>query len=138
MVKIAFYKGRGDIIDSVIRWRTHSHVSHCEMVVDDVCYSSSQRDGGVRAKQIDLGNGKWLVLAVPLTRPDTVMSLFENTRGDRYDWKGAVVGQGLAARAHDAGKWFCSEWCACAMGFPESWRYSPGLLLSVIRGQYGY
>lgn len=138
MVKIAFYKGRGDFFDSAIRWRTQSAVSHCEMVVGGKCYSSSPRDGGVRCKEINLDDGKWLVLATPLVNQVAVRSLFDITQGDGYDWVGAVVGQGFAARAHDAGKWFCSEWCARAMGFPEPWRYSPGLLLSVVRGQYGY
>jgi hypothetical protein len=60
-VKLALYKGRGGIANAVIRWWTGSIYSHCELVVDGLCYSSSVMDKGVRRKQIDLADGKiWL------------------------------------------------------------------------------
>lgn len=68
-VFIAFYRGRSDhkglarLADWVTRLVTRSPYSHCEIAVgpqcydvgtDFTCYSSSFRDGGVRAKTMPL------------------------------------------------------------------------------------
>lgn len=29
-------------------------------------------------------------------------------------------------------RWFCSEWCAAALGLPESWRWSPNDLAAIV------
>lgn len=56
--KLAFYKGKGNWVDLLIRVFTHSKYSHVEIVHNKDWYSSSPRDGGVRVKQIvDDGNG---------------------------------------------------------------------------------
>lgn len=57
-MKLAFYKGKGNWVDLLIRVFTHSKYSHVEIVHNKDWYSSSPRDGGVRVKQIvDDGNG---------------------------------------------------------------------------------
>ena len=47
-VQLALYKGRGTLFNALIRWWTRSPYSHCELVINGTCYSSSIRDGGVR------------------------------------------------------------------------------------------
>ena len=59
-VVLAFYKGKGDWLDWLIRLFTRSQYSHVEYVQDSTamddqgrheCWSSSFRDGGVRANE---------------------------------------------------------------------------------------
>lgn len=132
-VQAAFYCKRGDWVDGVIRWRTSSPFSHVELVVDGVCLSSSGRDGGVREKAIALESGDWVLVALPWADVAQVMGFFANTRGCGYDWLGVLVGQAASFSVQDKGRWFCSEWCAAALGLGEPWRYSPGLLFHVLQ-----
>lgn len=133
MIQAAFYKKRGDWVDRVIRFRTVSPYSHVELVAPNgLCYSSSPRDGGVRAKAIGLLPEDWELVPVPWADYATIKDFFDRTNGNPYDFVGAIVGQGLAAKAHRDGAYFCSEWCAAALGLSDSWRYSPALLYNVL------
>ena len=29
-------------------------------------------------------------------------------------------------------RWFCSEWCAAALGLPDGWRWSPNDLAAIV------
>jgi hypothetical protein len=129
MVKLALYKKRGNWINWLIRWRTHSPYSHCELVVDGWCYSSSGRDGGVRAKQIDLSEG-WDVVDVPWAwvNKQDVLDFFAVTSGCRYDYLGVIVGAVFGTKTNKRNRWFCSEWCAEALGMAEPWRWTPASL----------
>ena len=49
-VQLALYKARGNWINRFIRWWTSSQYSHCELVINGTCYSSSVRDGGCAAR----------------------------------------------------------------------------------------
>ena len=53
-VALALYKGKGELANSLIRWKSKSIYSHCELVVDGWMYSSTVRDGGVRCKLASL------------------------------------------------------------------------------------
>ncbi|WP_234404300.1 hypothetical protein [Neisseria elongata] len=48
----------------------------------------------------------------------------------RYDWFGAV---GVVFKTRQRGdKWFCSEWCAAALGLPDCWRWLPNDLAAIV------
>ena len=154
-VYLALYKGRRDgawyrpgvaaarLSDWIIRTLTGSPYSHCELAVlipplngdpaDPAvfdCYSSSIRDGGVRVKTMPLPDAKWDLIPVPATEAQ-VRAAFETTRGAKYDWLGAT---GVIARwRHDKRKWFCSEWCAMALGLPNPERFCPGSLAAYLQ-----
>ena len=146
-VYLALYKGRRDgawykpsvatarVSDWIIRTLTGSPYSHCELAVPCAdgqydCYSSSIRDGGVRLKTMTLPPEKWDLIPVPATEAQ-VQAAFETTRGAKYDWLGAT---GVIARwRHDKRKWFCSEWCAMALGLPNPERFCPGSLADTIK-----
>ena len=50
--------------------------------------------------------------------------------GQPYDWFGTV---GVVFKTRQRGdKWFCSEWCAAALGLPDSWRWSPNDLAAIV------
>jgi hypothetical protein len=144
-IYLALYKGRKSIrhprdlwprlSDGLVRLLTRSPYSHCEIAVQCsdglfACYSSSPRDGGVRAKIMPLPAEKWDLIALPEMSPLYVRAWFEHTQGKAYDW-GGLLGVPLGRWAiafNDVQEYFCSEWCAQVMRMPESWRFSPGAL----------
>ena len=146
-VYLALYKGRRDgawyrpgvaaarLSDWIIRTLTGSPYSHCELAVPCAdgqydCYSSSIRDGGVRFKTMPLPPEKWDLIPVDVN-PEQVYEALAATFAAKYDWLGAT---GVIARwRHDKRKWFCSEWCAMALGLANPERFSPGSLAEYCR-----
>ena len=156
-VYLALYKGRRNgawyqpkvaaarLSDWIIRTLTRSPYSHCELAVlipppdgdpDDHavfdCYSSSIRDGGVRMKTMTLPADKWDL--IPINQLDAyidVLNYFAQTRGKPYDFIGAC---GVVLGIKGSLKmWFCSEWCAAALGLQYPDRYSPQALANWLR-----
>ena len=127
-VRLALYRPHRwqDIGGYLIAWWTRSAYSHCELVIDCWCYSSSIRDGGVRRKQIDITQPHWTVIDIDAD-PEKVLALYERTKGEPYGWLDLLTQQVLRLPLSSAG-WFCSEWCAAVLGCAESWRLSPGAL----------
>lgn len=128
MVKLALYRGHGQIGNALIRWWTGSQYSHCELVVDDVWMSSTVRDGGVRSKTIDPHPGSWDFIELPWADPYKIVGFFEFTKGEEYGWLDLLRSQ-LFNQAYDYPRSaFCSEWCAAALGLPNPTSYSPKTL----------
>ena len=146
-VYLALYRGRRDgawyrpgvaaarLSDWIIRTLTGSPYSHCELAVPCAggqydCYSSSIRDGGVRFKTMPLPPEKWDLIPVDAS-PEQVHEALAATFGAKYDWLGAT---GVIARwRHDRYKWFCSEWCAMALGLANPERFCPGSLAAYLQ-----
>lgn len=115
---MAFYKGPASGLRQTV---THNGIilwdgpySHCEILIDGWCYSSSSRDGGVRKKQIDVYSGKWDLLDINFN-PQYALDAFSATEGLEYDWYG-VFRHALPILPEIETKWYCSEWCAYALG----------------------
>ena len=127
-VHLALYRPHRwqDIGGYVIAWWTRSAYSHCELVIDGWCYSSSIQDGGVRRKQIDLAQPHWTVIDIDVD-PAKVLVLFERTKGEPYGWLDLITQQVLRLPVSSAG-WFCSEWVAAALGLTDPEIWSPGML----------
>ena len=140
-IYLALYKGRRDgawykpsiaaarLSDWAIRTLTRSIYSHCELAVAREngqydCYSSSIRDGGVRMKTMMLPTDKWDLIEIrQMNAFEDLRNHFGATRAQAYDWLGAL---GVVLHTHqDKDKWFCSEWCAAALGLEEPETYSP-------------
>lgn len=132
MVKLALYKKAGTWINRVIRWRTQSAYSHCELVIGGRCYSSSGRDDGVRGKLININDGGWDVIELPWVDAQDVLAFYEQTQYDDYDYLGAILGRAGDVKLEDREAWFCSEWCAAAIGFSEAWRFTPATLAAAL------
>lgn len=130
MVRLALYRPHKwwDLGGRLVAFWTKSEFSHCELEVDGECYSSSIRDGGVRAKRIDLLARHWHVINLPWADPLRIRLLYQETRKHRYGWLDLIGSQIFNARRQDSGRWFCSEWCAAALGIPSPELYSPGSL----------
>jgi len=133
MMQLAMYKGRGKPGNYLTRWWTGSQYSHCELVIDGVCYSASFMDGGVRAKEIDLASGRWDVIDIPWGDKSHALGFFDATRGAGYDWLGILGSQFINRRMHNVHRWFCSEWVGCAIGLPHPETRSPETLMEVVQ-----
>lgn len=138
-VYLALYKGKRNIkhpfdhikrvIDFAVRQITNSPYSHCEIAVrlpDNrfECYTASLTDGGVRKKIMPLPSDKWDL--IPIADPAILLhteKLYTQTMGAKYDFLGAT---GVVLHnAHSKSRWFCSEWCAAAIGLQKPQQYSP-------------
>lgn len=128
MVRLALYKGRGQIGNAAVRWWTSSQYSHCELVVDGWCYSSSVMDKGVRRKLIDLSDGKWDLVDLPWADPERVREYFATSDPNAYGWASLITSQLLNLGLSVPGQEFCSEWCAAALGIPSPSIYNPKTL----------
>lgn len=142
-MKIAFYIGikeqnaNAKLFDIAVAWWTGGKYSHCELVFNDdlenaMCASSSQRDGGVRMKLIDLTSGRWDVFDLKHCDDHAAYRWFDNHNGKKYDIPG-LFGFILPWRTHHPNRWFCSEACAAALGIESPHRLSPNGLLRYIQ-----
>lgn len=132
MVKIALYKGKGQIGNALVRWWKRSPYSHCEIVIGEQCFSSSVMDGGVRQKRIDLDPDKWDVFTVRGASPASVLAYFSATQGQPYSWAGLLWAQVFNRERDEPHAAFCSEWCAAALGIPDPQLHSPGSLGNLV------
>jgi hypothetical protein len=126
MAKLIFFKGEyGTFWDNFICFVTNSKYSHVEYMLDSgKCWSSSNRDGGVRFTYIDTSSGHWDELKCPSVSD----CLFLQEKGKKYDYLGligTIIKSPIFSRQR---KWFCSEIVAEAMGLQHSWKYTPQML----------
>lgn len=127
-VKLAMRKNDTRIGARAIQWWTRSIYSHCELVIEGTCYSSSIMDKGVRAKVIDLEPDKWDVIDLPWVRAADILAYFEKTDSNTYGWLSLVTSQLFNRNQADNDSQFCSEWCANAIGLPDASIHSPRTL----------
>lgn len=132
-VQLALRKNDTRLTAKAIQWWTGSIYSHCELVVDGLCYSSSAMDGGVRSKHIYLDPEKWDVIDLPWVEAERVVSYFNKTDPYRYGYFGLIKAQ-LFNRGKGQSKTpFCSEWCAGACGIPIASSLSPHTLGNLVK-----
>lgn len=124
-MKLALYKGKGLIGNALVRFWKRSPYSHCELVIDDRCYSSSVMDGGVRAKTINLHDDHWDLIDLPWADKEDALMHFLTTQGQRYSWWSLIASQFFNREYDEKKASFCSEWCAAALGLPTPVIHSP-------------
>jgi hypothetical protein len=130
-IYLAMYKAKGNWVNAIIRWRTQSIYSHCELVIDSISHSSSVRDGGVRRKSILFKDSDWDIIHLPWASEKYALEHFERTRHRPYGWLDLLLTQVLGRSSSDHCGDFCSEWVAAALRLPRSTRYSPQMLAEV-------
>lgn len=129
-MQIAFYKGRKRLFNRLTAWWTNGPYSHCELVVDGLCWSSSFMDGGVRGKRIELNPDHWDLIEVDADVAAAI-AWFEARIGDDYDTLG-LFGFLWRPWRDDTNRWFCSEALAAALGFSDPWRFCPNTLYAAL------
>lgn len=125
-IKIHFYKARnGKIRDKIVG--LVSVFSHVELEINGVCYSASNRDGGVRSKVIDTSNAqKWLSFDLKKDIDENICLLyFESVRGQKYDWLNILLTQLIKLDIQSDNKQICSEFVANCLGLENAHKYSP-------------
>ena len=128
-IKIHFYKARnGKIRDKIVG--LVSVFSHVELEINGVCYSSSNRDKGVRSKVIDTSNAqKWL--SFDLKKDIDVnrcLLYFETVRCQRYDWLNIFLTQIIKVNIQSSNKQICSEFVGNCLQLDNAYKYSPEAL----------
>lgn len=141
IVKVAFYKGKGNFFDKLIRWWTKSQYSHCELVIHNLWYSSSPRNGKVRFEAINPNSSHWDYIDIQVSPEQTanLVAFFQSRIGKKYDWLGIALSQVLPLNIDDPKRWFCSEICTQALievgaivsSKPSNW-YSPERLYNKV------
>ena len=108
---VAFHINAEGKYEKLVDWIAGSP-THCELVFPDgKCFSSSNRDGGCRFKNIEFTPGHWSFIDIPNINVDAVHSFCTSIEGSRYDFLGILAGKfGI----HVFNRWFCSE--VCTMG----------------------
>lgn len=123
-IKLAFFKAKyGGLFAKLIKLRTGGEHSHVELIFpqykiyDEIakrelslCFSSYEKEGGVRFKFIYLNPEKWDI--VPIDIPDTsldkLLSFAASLADAKYDWFG-IVKFVLPHLPEKPGRFFCSE-----------------------------
>ena len=123
-VQIAFYKAKGDWIDLAIRLWTNSIYSHCEIVSNKDWYSSSQRDGGVRTKQILNDGNSWDFIEVNIDK-SRLYEIYRENKGKGYDFRGILFSNILPFKWHSKDKMTCSEFVASVLNYENPQKFSP-------------
>lgn len=148
MIYVAFYKHKRErkslkdcvfrLFDDIIKFFTHGKYSHCELVFKGtkdgryMCYTSSNRDGGVRKKIMELPAGRWDLVPVKIDY-NQVFRFYQKTVGCKYDLCGAI---GVVTRFGNVkNRYFCSEWCAEALKLKQPHKYSPNSLYQYLKGK---
>tara|TARA_Y100000593_G_scaffold93760_1_gene189926 strand:- start:2403 stop:2885 length:483 start_codon:yes stop_codon:yes gene_type:complete len=120
-IKVAFYKGKGNWLNSIVRWWTKSKYSHAELVLpDDATWmgiSPFLKSKVASRKKLLLEYNEWdfIELSVTQEQVDIILEFFEHTRGHGYDWLGMLLSQFLPCKIKHKKRWYCSEWIAYAL-----------------------
>ena len=129
-IKIAFYKGKGDFLNGVVRWWTKSAYSHAELVLPDgytwIGISPFLKSRVSSRKKIIIDYNEWDFVTLNVTegQANIIMEFFEDTEGQRYDWIGMLLSQFLPCKIKHKRRWYCSEWIAYALriAYVFDWR----------------
>lgn len=118
MLRVAFYKGKGQLVDKIIRIATRGTYSHCELLFPDgQMFSSDAWSGGVRWNDnYNLDNWDIIEIDIPDFKLSTLEDWCTSKQNKKYDWLG-VVRFIVPFLKQDPDKWFCSELCGAGLKF---------------------
>jgi hypothetical protein len=146
-IKLAFFIGKGDYLDKLVRLWTKSKYSHVELVVGDYWYSSNPNHGCVvKQHKSNFNLENWEFIEVQI-EDNIFKNIFNNfllkQLGKKYDYLGIFLSHIISLNIHHQHKWFCSELVSefllkCGF-FPEitdSNNFSPEHLYRLIKGTY--
>lgn len=128
MYHIAGYVSPGKMKDRAVRAAARlkgrpGAISHVELVRDGQWASASQRDGGVKIREIFPKFGHWTFAPIPDDIGERVWDLIEMELGAPYNLIGALTGPTLGWQL-GAG-WFCSEIISTGAGLDRPWTWFP-------------
>lgn len=138
VIKIGFYKHKGDFIDKIIRKWTKGKYSHTEVILPDGSWiSTSPRLGSLVKRQVEPKDNHWDYFEIKINRDkyQNLKKYMEKNLGCGYDWTGIIMSQILDTSIQDGSRLFCSEFaveCLKVLGKSSfdlcSSRYHPNRL----------
>lgn len=137
MLSVIFYKAiHGNKLDKFISLYSGGQYSHCEIKFsDDICFSSSARDGGTRFKKINLSSGHWDEVPIEYSHnslsEQDIREWCESHVGLPYNFLG-LVGISLPFFKRDINKWYCSEICFYSLVRGKRMHISPTALFDIL------
>lgn len=135
-MKFAFYKAPGSPLDRVIRFWMRGPYAHVEAVLADYGNGTYQCASSVPGVGVRIAT-----LALPASDYDIVdgpgdaakaRAWFEARAGKAYDYVGLFGFVVRPATGDSRNKFWCSEACLEAIGFPEPWRYDPNGMHDIV------
>jgi hypothetical protein len=120
-IKVAFYKGKGNCLNGIVRWWTKSDYSHAEIMLPDgitwIGISPFLKSKVASRKKLIIDYSEWDFVDIPVNQEqlDIIMEFFEDTEGHGYDWAGMLLSQFLPCKIKHKKRWYCSEWIAYAL-----------------------
>jgi len=120
-ISIAFYKGKGNFINAIVRWWTKSIYSHAELILSDnitwVGISPFLKSEVNGREQPDINMEEWDLINLDIDKEqyDTIIEFYNDTKGHKYDWIGMLFSQFLPCRIKHKSRWYCSEWITYAL-----------------------
>lgn len=124
------------LIETLIRLRTFSKFSHVELVyeLNDTYFKSYSSYPGVGVrKELFTNLDEWEFVNIDNIKhnnKEKVDEFFAKTNGKGYDYQGVL---GFIFRINEnPNKYFCSEWCAEALGFKNPSKFSPQSLYDLV------
>ncbi len=114
--RLAFYKGKGDWHNKVVRYWNNSLYSHVELILpDNTAISITPFDTrGVRREKFEDNLSEWDFLTIEINQWQykKLLTFYDETKGEKYDWIGMLTSQFLPFHVKRIGRWYCSEWIA--------------------------
>ena len=120
-IKVAFYHGKGNFINKLVRWWTKSDFSHAELILPDgitwvgISPFKTSKISAVISPIYDESDWKFVSIKVNEKQLYLINQFFEMTKGCRYDWWGMILSHLFPLNIKRKGKWYCSEWIAYAL-----------------------
>lgn len=158
-ISVAFYKGKGNWKNKIIRWWTKSPYSHAELVLPNgITWVSispflTAKVAGRSVYEVE-NLEDWDFLSFDLSWREPVReyqiqqihNFIEETNGAKYDWVGMILSQILPYTIKHRDRWYCSEWIAHALVKARIIKWSklqiyktpnlsPGKLYEVLKNQ---
>lgn len=120
-IQIAFFRGKGNCVNSVVRWWTNSIYSHAEIILPDgytwIGISPFLKSKVDEKKKIFFELQEWDFIDIEITEEqyNIIMEFYEDTKGQGYDWIGMLLSQFLPCKIKHKKRWYCSEWISYAL-----------------------
>ena len=120
-IKVAFFKGKGNWINKIVRWWTKSPYSHAELVMSDnetwisiSPFLTSKLDA-IRKESYIIDN--WDIIEIDVTQEqhEALLEFYSETKGSSYDWFGMLLSQFFPLKIKRYKRWYCSEWILYAL-----------------------
>lgn len=129
MVAFAFYIGKKRLYNRLLS--LVMKVTHVELVVNRLCYSSSSMDGGVRSKIIKLTNGNWELYEMDVNDETEILRFYHITKESNYDHVAAVLNHILCLCIDlFKNRYTCSEWTIKAYNKANGTDLNPNITLN--------